>query len=114
MKREKTTLFGIPVTIVDEEALMTDTNGTGAHTHMVVRVADAAITEAKCPVWPALAARRFKIPCIDCRELCWFDPQSTPAPGLGQIVCIRCMLARNGDDTLVEGYDAALRLAAQQ
>ena len=114
MKREERTVLGIPMTVVDEEAFMAETGGTGEHIYLVVRVADAEIIEALQPPWPALEARRFKVRCIDCRELCWCDPKSNIAPGLGQIVCMRCLLRRNGREDSVIEYDAEMMKLKEQ
>ena len=85
--------LGIDMTVVDEAGLMEETGGTGAHVHIVIRVADM-----RAKPYPALAKRRFKVRCVDCREQCWFDPLSTPAPGLGTILCLRCLRVRLEQD----------------
>lgn len=77
-------LFGIPVTVgalAEIEAAMGD-----QPMHLVPRVADLVGSEP----WPALKARRFKVPCSDCRELCWCDPKSLVVP-TALLICPHCL-----------------------
>lgn len=85
---EKVNFLGVEFEVVNYDTLMAQTNGTGAHTLMVTRVVDCDDRL----IYPALAARRFKIRCHVCREVCWIDPMSSPAPGLARIVCVQCLL----------------------
>lgn len=88
---DKVNLFGIPLEITNEQHLLEVTDGTGEHIQAVIRVADDPTLDS---AWPELRARVMKLRCRDCRELCWVDPKSSPLPGLAQIVCIHCLLAR--------------------
>ncbi len=76
-------MFGLPVHVGTPEELEA-LAGEGS-IHLVVRVADMVAEP-----YPALAARRFKAPCADCRELCWLDPKSLVTPS-ALIVCFRCL-----------------------
>lgn len=87
----KVNLFGIPIGVTDERHLLEATEGTGEHIQAVIRVADEITPPTD---WFDLVERRMKLRCLDCRELCWVDPKSSPLPGLAQIVCIHCLPAR--------------------
>lgn len=85
-------VFGIPVTVVNEAELIDATGGTGRHVKMLIRVADMDDTLT----WPALRARRYRVLCERCREVCWNDPAASIYPAGEEHVCTRCMGLHDG------------------
>jgi hypothetical protein len=82
-------VFGLTMTTGTNEELEAEAEAEGKRVyHVVLRVADE-----KVPPYPALAERRFKTLCTDCRQICWIDPVSLVIP-TALVVCTQCMLVR--------------------
>lgn len=83
-------VFGLPVHVGTPEEI--EAAAGDRPIHLVNRVADMVAEP-----YPALAARRFKTPCADCRELCWLDPKSLAEPS-ALVVCFHCLPNHLGDE----------------
>lgn len=81
----KINFLGMEMMVADEEDRAKSSPGTF---YVMVRVADSDMAEAS----PDLLARRIKVRCDRCREVCWLDPESYKGfPRSLQRICTQCL-----------------------
>jgi hypothetical protein len=91
MPVRKENVFGLPVTVGTPDELR-ELVGDNEAMHMMIRCTDAAGDRP----YPALDARRRRMPCEGCREICWYDPDSIVDP-TATFLCPQCVIARGGE-----------------
>lgn len=74
---------------INESQLSALTGGTLAHVHLVIPMDQMTRNQ----MYPELAVRAMVQPCTRCGGRCWFDTQSTVAPGFGTVICYECAIA---------------------
>lgn len=88
----KVNMFGIPMTVVNEDDVLKD-NPDGRHVILCVRVLDQPISS---PI-SSVRKRSLKVMCSVCQEFIWHDPRSSPYPPGAIRVCIPCFTGMTED-----------------
>jgi hypothetical protein len=85
-------LGAMPFNVPSRQQIEEQAAKGGVHSYVMARVADTNLADGSA----GLRARRRRVPCEVCREICWYDPKSVEQFSLMTLewICTHCMVKR--------------------